>query len=129
LLQTTTSALSGASATPPGPSPIANGTVNLPQAPAGIPGAGIPGLSSPGNPSSLLPFPLPNLGGTNATVAAPPATAPGAPVPSAPPATVPGASGPPAPPATVPGASASPVPGAVPGQPPAGSWSPLSALP
>jgi hypothetical protein len=81
LLQTASSALGGAPVTPATPPPVASATVNLPGSPAGIiPGAGapagtpsLPGLPAPGNLSSLLPFPLPNLGGTGAFL--PPAPA------------------------------------------------------
>jgi hypothetical protein len=111
LLQTTSSALGGAPATPPTPSPVATDTVNLPGGPAtAMPGAGapagtpaVPGLPGTGNLSSLLPFPLPNFGGTPTTFTAPPATLPGAfPV---------------------------PAPAAVPVPPAAGSWSPVAGLP
>ncbi|MEO8814620.1 MAG: hypothetical protein ABI307_12140 [Mycobacterium sp.] len=96
LLQSTTSMLTGtplAPAASPGQSPIATATLNMPQTPGtSTPGAstpaGLPGLSGlPGNLSSLLPFPLPNLGGTApivAPVAAPSAAIPGALVPSMP---------------------------------------------
>lgn len=99
LLQTTTSALTGAPAAAPapaGPAPLATATVNLPQGPAALtPGlaptaAGMPaipglqGFQLPTSLSSVLPFPLPNLGGTSATVAAPSLSIPGGFLPTAP---------------------------------------------
>lgn len=95
LLQTTTSALTGAPLTPAAssaPTPIASATLNMPQAPAGltpgaVPAAGssiMPGFQLPPSISSLLPFPLPNLAGGAAPVAAPSVTIPGAFLPSAP---------------------------------------------
>lgn len=127
LLQTTASALTGSPLTSPapaGPAPIATATINLPQTPAGLtPGAvpatgasTLPGLTGPLNLSSVLPFPLPNLGGTGAvptgtTITTPALNLPGAFLPSAP-ATVPS-------PATV----------TVPLQTLPGAWMPVSGLP
>lgn len=96
LLQTTASALSGTSLAPTGPaapaqSPIATATFNVPPSPSALTPAaqtapaGLPGLSGiPANLSSLLPFPLPNFGGTAPVAAASTATMPGAVLPSAP---------------------------------------------
>lgn len=86
LLQTTTSALSGTSLAPatPAQSPIATATLNVPptSTPATQPAA-LPGLSGfPGNLSSMLPFPLPNFGGTTPVAAAPTAMVPTAFAPS-----------------------------------------------
>jgi hypothetical protein len=91
LLQTTTAALTGAPMTPATP-PIASATVSLPQAPAALAPTGgtaaglpaMPGLPVPTNLTSVLPFPMPNFGGTTASIAAPSATLPGAFLPSAP---------------------------------------------
>ena len=118
LLQSTTSALTGAQQAPAAPAPIASATVNLPQTPAGlIPGAvapaapaagapAVPGLQMPANLSSLFPFPLPNLGGTSTAVTAP---------------TVPTVS--------VPGAFLPSVPVAAPGLSAPIGWMPVSGLP
>jgi hypothetical protein len=111
LLQTTTSALGGAPMTPVTPPPVATATVNLPGSPAtAVPGIGNPagapaatGLPVPGNLTSWLPFPLPNFGGTTATV--------------------------PAPSATLPGAFLPPAPATVPSPPVSGSWLPIAGLP
>ncbi len=95
LLQTTASTLAGPSLAPPTaqtPGSIASATINLPPAPAatgpgaGNPasGSGLPGFPMPSNLSSVLPFPLPNLGGSAPVAAAPAAVAPGAFLPSAP---------------------------------------------
>lgn len=100
LLQSTTSALTGGpltgapltGAAPQAPAPIASATLNLPQAPSALtpgaaPATGVPGLSGfqmPTNISSLLPFPLPNLAGGTAPVAAPSVPVPGGFVPTAP---------------------------------------------
>lgn len=93
LLQSTASALTGTpltqtAATPQGP--IATATLNVPQAPstavspAANSTAGLPGLSGfPGNLTSVLPFPLPNLGGTAPVAPAPTVMAPAAAIPSA----------------------------------------------
>ncbi|BBX14985.1 hypothetical protein [Mycobacterium novum] len=89
LLQTTTSALSGtplAPAASPAQSPIATATLNVPQTttPASQP-TGLPGLSGlPANLSSVLPFPMPNFGGTTPVAAAPTTMVPGAFAPTAP---------------------------------------------
>lgn len=118
LLQTTTSALTGAPLTPaaaPAPTPLASATLNLPQTPAAltpgaVPAAGpsiLPGIQLPSSISSLLPFPLPNLAGTSGSVAAPSVTIPGGFLPSAPAAVAA-----PAPTLSVPG-----------------GWLPVSALP
>ncbi|RAU92738.1 hypothetical protein [Mycolicibacter senuensis] len=85
LLQTTTSALSGtplAPAASPAQSPIATATLNVPQTTttASQP-AGLPGLA---NLSSVLPFPLPNFGGTTPVAAAPTTMVPGIFAPTAP---------------------------------------------
>ena len=90
LLQSTASALTGApltqtAATPQ--APIATATLNMPQAPstaaspAGAAATGLPGF--PGNLSSMLPFPLPNLGGTAPVAPAPTVLSPAAAIPSA----------------------------------------------
>jgi len=89
LLETTTSALGGTSPAPsasPAQSPLATATFNVPPAQNSMTpatsGTGLPGLSSlPANLGSVLPFPLPNFGGT-APVAAPtlPVATPTAPV-------------------------------------------------
>ncbi|HET9876205.1 MAG TPA: hypothetical protein VFQ37_10625 [Mycobacterium sp.] len=84
LLQTATSALTGAPLAPaasPAPAPIATATLNMPQTPAA---QGTPGAPVPGNLASVLPFPLPNFGGTAPTAAAPSVTLPGAFLPSVP---------------------------------------------
>lgn len=90
LLQTTTSALSGTTLSPaalPGQSPIATATFNVPPASSAAPAAsaaGLPGLSNlPASLSSVLPFPMPNFGGTAPVAAAPTAFAPGGYLPSA----------------------------------------------
>lgn len=85
LLQTTTSALSGtplAPAASPAQSPIATATLNVPQTTttASQPTA-LPGLA---NLSSVLPFPLPNFGGTTPVAAAPTTMGPGIFAPTAP---------------------------------------------
>lgn len=91
LLQTTTSALSGTSLAPaasPAQSPIATATFNVPPSSTAATPAqatGLPGLSGfPANLSSVLPFPMPNFGGTTPVAAAPTAMVPGAFTPSAP---------------------------------------------
>ncbi|MCV7384720.1 hypothetical protein [Mycolicibacter longobardus] len=92
LLQTTTSALSGTTLAPaatPGQSPIATATLNVPQAPgaqtAATSATGLPGLSSlPDSLSSVLPFPMPNFGGSAPVAATPTAFAPTGYLPSAP---------------------------------------------
>lgn len=90
LLQTTTSALSGtplAPAASPAQSPLATATFTVPpthnaMSPAAsassVPGlSSLPGLSGlPGNLSSLLPFPMPNFGGSAPVAPAPTAYAP-----------------------------------------------------
>ncbi|OHV05569.1 hypothetical protein [Mycobacterium talmoniae] len=96
ILQTTTSALTGAPATPATPPPLASASVNLPNpasatgsAPVGqsnLPGvSGVPGIPGTGDLSRMLPVPMPNFG-----------TAPAAPV-RAPGATIPGLAAPQAP--------------------------------
>jgi hypothetical protein len=98
LLQTTTSALSGTSLMPSAPapaqSPIATATFNVPPsspAPA-TQATGLPGLPGfPADLSSVLPFPMPNFGGTTAA-AAPTTMIPGAFAPSVPVAPVAAAS-------------------------------------
>lgn len=89
LLQTTASALSGSALTPaatPAQAPIATATFNVPptqNAATPASAAGLSGLSGfPGNLSSMLPFPMPNFGGT-APAAAPTAFAPAGYLPSA----------------------------------------------
>lgn len=78
LLQTTASTLGGTPLTPsasPAQAPIATATLNVPQttsSPA-APTSGLPGLS---NLSSVLPFPMPNFGGTAPVAAAPAPVAP-----------------------------------------------------
>lgn len=92
LLQTTTSALSGTTLAPaaaPGQAPIATASFNVPPAPSAVapanPAAGLPGLSAlPANLSSVLPFPMPNFGGTAPVAAAPTAFAPTGYLPTAP---------------------------------------------
>jgi hypothetical protein len=83
LLQTTTSALTGAPATPAAPPPVASASINMPPqttgsgaglaptAPAGLPG--VPGLPGSGDLTEILPFPLPNLGTTPTVPGAVPA--------------------------------------------------------
>lgn len=96
ILQSTSSALGAAPAAPAAPAtppPLANATINLPQATSPVAGApAVPttpaGLASlPGDLSKMLPFPMPNLG---TTPTAPAVTAPVSMVPSvvAPPATL-----------------------------------------
>lgn len=92
LLQTT-SALAGSSLAPaPVQPPVATATLNMPPTSTAFgPGApatatGLPGL--PGNLGSVLPFPMPNFGGTAAPAPAPSLTLPGAFLPSAPAAPV-----------------------------------------
>ncbi|MEO6795296.1 MAG: hypothetical protein ABI253_16275 [Mycobacterium sp.] len=94
LLQTTSSALSGTSLAPaasPAQAPLATATFNVPPSPSALnpaapaTPAGLPGLSGfPANLTSLLPFPLPNLGGTAPVAAVSTATMPGAVLPSTP---------------------------------------------
>lgn len=95
LLQTTTSALTGSPLAPaaaPANAPIASATLNIPQTSTALtPGAGVPaglqnlpGLSMPGNLSSVLPFPLPNLGGVTPTVPTAPVGLPAGFLPSIP---------------------------------------------
>jgi hypothetical protein len=92
LLQTTTSALSGTSLAPaasPAQSPIATATFNVPPtsnaATPATQATGLPGLPGfPANLSSVLPFPMPNFGGTTPVAAAPTAMVPGAFAPTAP---------------------------------------------
>ncbi|MGV0626313.1 hypothetical protein [Mycolicibacter minnesotensis] len=89
LLQTTTSALSGTTFTPPtaaGQSPLATASFNVPPAPTAATqsATGLPGLANiPASLSSVLPFPMPNFGGT-APVAAPTAFAPSGYLPTVP---------------------------------------------
>ncbi|MEB3030586.1 hypothetical protein [[Mycobacterium] nativiensis] len=78
LLQTTASALSGTAMTPaatPAQAPIATATFNVPPtqtAATQATSAGLPGLSGfPGNLGSVLPFPMPNFGGTAPAAVAP----------------------------------------------------------
>ncbi|MEZ0364514.1 hypothetical protein ACAG26_12540 [Mycobacterium sp. pUA109] len=107
ILQTTTSALTGAPATPATPPPLASASVNLPN-PASATGTapvgqsnlpGVPGIPGTGDLSRMLPVPMPNFG-----------TAPVAPV-RAPAATVPGLAAPSAPVAAPPALSPFPVSG------------------
>lgn len=95
LLQTTASALSGTTMTPatsPAQAPIATATLNVPQtqaatSPAGA--TGLPGLPGfPADLSSVLPFPMPNFGGTTPVTAASTSMVPGSYLPTAPAAPV-----------------------------------------
>lgn len=84
LLQTTTSALSGTSFAPPaapGQAPLATATFNVPPAANTVSqstaATGLPGLANlPASLGSMLPFPMPNFGGTAPVAAAPTAFAP-----------------------------------------------------
>ncbi|MEB3022032.1 hypothetical protein [[Mycobacterium] crassicus] len=91
LLQTTASALSGTALTPaatPAQAPIATATFNVPPtqtAATQATSSGLPGLSGfPGNLGSLLPFPMPNFGGTAPTAVAPTSMVPAGFMPTAP---------------------------------------------
>ncbi|CAJ1498192.1 hypothetical protein MU0083_001865 [[Mycobacterium] kokjensenii] len=96
LLQTTASALGGTTMAPaaaPGQAPLATATINVP--PAASPmtqqssATGLSGLSNlPASLGSMLPFPLPNFGGTAPATAAPTAYAPTGFLPSIPAAPV-----------------------------------------
>ncbi|MGV0748385.1 hypothetical protein [Mycolicibacter heraklionensis] len=92
LLQTTTGALSGTTFAPPatpGQAPLATATFNVPPSPSAMPqqqaATGLPGLGNlPASLSSVLPFPLPNFGGSAPVPAAPTAFAPTGYLPSVP---------------------------------------------
>lgn len=92
LLQTTTSALSGTTFAPPaspGQAPLATASFNVPPTSSAMPqptsAAGLPGLSNlPASLSSVLPFPMPNFGGTAPVAAAPTAFAPSGYLPTVP---------------------------------------------
>lgn len=96
LLQSTASALSGTALAPPAApaqAPLATASFNVPPTSSAMtqpaPATGLPGLSNlPASLSSVLPFPMPNFGGTSPVAVAPTAFAPSGYLPAAPVASV-----------------------------------------